>query len=233
MSRFAEFVCDLSPLPRAGEGDPSGRVRGFGVGGSEGSHALPAGPYFFCSCKRSKQEKHALVPHFRFAKVPCAARLLRTGANATSVSRSRLAWPSWPRVPCAGCAARCGTKGLTSKATGSLRIAFCWGSLRSPQPTNAFDLPGSLRSRWPGGRAQGAREHDVRVRGLRDRDVALAPTPSTTSRPGTGEAGDDSGCAFFAYFLCTSKESKAPPARRANHQNEKAQSDSHNRRRPT
>jgi hypothetical protein len=37
---------------------------------------LPVGPYFLCLCKESRQRKHTLVTHFRYAKVPCAAHVL-------------------------------------------------------------------------------------------------------------------------------------------------------------
>jgi len=57
---------------------------------------------------------------------------------------------------------------------------------------------------------RGQRARDGPLRGAAT-GCRLAATPSTHPRPGTGPAGAGArtGCAFFGYFFCTSKNSNA------------------------
>jgi len=68
-----------------------------------------------------------------------------------------------------------------------------------------------LQQRLPGGRAQGAAGQES-GRGMARHGCRSMPTPSTSTRQVAAlqRGRGCQGCAFFGYFLCTSKESNSP-----------------------
>ncbi len=217
---------------------------------AEGLHACPAGGYFFCSCKRSNQEKHALMSR-RCLRHRSPAVETCSGSGATR-RPCRVAPSREHPVRVTHCArlnnrrlkrgvhqkqqplaARCAAfVGWGERSEPQQRPSNRWGSLCSPQPT---ELSSWLLTCSPLCRTEQRSLRRERVAWMATRG-GYATGMSRWRRSGAGEQRRGvsrsetaaPGCAFFAYFLCTSKESKAPPARRANHQNEKAQSDSNN-----
>jgi len=100
----------------------------------------------------------------------------------------------------------------TSKATAIPSVLpICVGTI----PAGRLDHPlyeAPLQQRPQGGRAQGAARQDVALRHSHDMDVVSMPAHEHVHPAGCRASARRGcqGCAFFGYFLCTSKESDSP-----------------------
>ncbi len=195
------IVGGLPPLKKGGWGGFAfglGEARRVRPGSLAGRR--PAARHFLCSCKESNQRKHALLPPKSPAGDQRRGRLANSPRPCRGSDSARRRPPRrWP--PAGG--GRRGEKRWDAKG-----LVLCKGL---PRPQGCafwgFGFLGPLGAAESGERAGGLSASMFESRRSRGE---LRSRPSPFPRRGNPKGGDV-GRAFFGDFLCTSKESHAPP----------------------